>query len=83
MCHLLFFKWECQNLFSIYRYATVTTTQGALVIGGTGNGATVSTVACYNANGWTKLDDLQTGRYAHRAIINGDKVYIIGGNLEA
>ena len=66
--------------FSIYAYATVTTGQGALFIGGVGGGAAVATVACYNKSGWSKLDDLQSIREEHRAIINGDKVYVIGGN---
>ena len=65
--------------FSIFAYATVTTTQGALIIGGT-EGSQVATVACYNNSGWSRLDDLQSTRQYHRAIINGDKVYVIGGN---
>ena len=64
--------------FSIYGYATVTTNQGALFIGGFA-GSGVTTVACYNNAGWSKLDDLQSARYYHRAITNGDKVYVIGG----
>ena len=70
---------EC---FSITLFATVTTEQGALIIGGsTAGGASgdVTTVACYNNSGWSKLDDLQSARSGHRAIINGDKVYVIGG----
>ena len=65
--------------FSIYGYATVTTSQGALIIGGRHN-IYVATVACYNNAGWSKLDDLQSTRYYSRAIINGDKVYVIGGS---
>ena len=61
-------------------YATVTTIQGALIIGGTDGSQQVATVACYSNSGWSKLDDLQSVRYDHRAIINGDKVYVIGGS---
>ena len=68
--------------FSIYYYATVTTSQGALFIGGYGDGSEVATVACYNNAGWSRLDDLQSTRYTHRAIINGDKVYVVGGKYE-
>ena len=72
----------CQKYFSIYGYATVTTNQGALIIGGDA-GPKVVTVACYNNSGWSRLDDLQSARGNHRAIINGDKVYVIGGqNLQ-
>ena len=68
--------------FSIHDYATVTTSQGAIFLGGYYGPATnneVATVACYNNAGWTKLDDLQTTRRSHRAIVNGDKIYVIGG----
>ena len=68
-----------KNYFSIYYYATATTSQGALFIGGYGDSSQVSTVACYNNAGWSRLDDLQSIRFRHRAIINGDKVYVIGG----
>ena len=67
------------NYFSINSYATVTTSKGALFIGGYGDGSIVATVACYNNVGWSRLDDLQSIRRNHRAIINGDKVYVIGG----
>lgn len=67
--------------FSIRLFATVTTKQGALIIAGydVSISSNVRTVACYNSEGWNKLDDLQTGRHRHRAIVNGDKVYIVGG----
>ena len=29
---------------------------------------------------WSRLDDLQSTRVNHRAIINGSKVYVVGGN---
>ena len=69
--------------FSICGYATVTTSQGALIIGGWGGsdvGTLSATVACYNNAGWSRLDDLQSTRSFHRAIINGDKVYVVGGD---
>ena len=65
-------------ILSIGSYATITTSQGALFIGGYSDG-NVATVACYNNAGWSKLDDLQSIRRGHRAIINGDKVYVVGG----
>ena len=70
--------------FSNRHFATVTTVQGALIIGGlVTNGLTeepTTTVACYNRSGWSRLDDLQSPRSSGRAIVNGDKVYIIGGS---
>ena len=67
-------------------FATITTVQGALIIGGyVTNGLTeweepTATVACYNTSGWSRLDDLQSPRHNGRAIANGDKIYIIGGS---
>ena len=60
-------------------YDTVTTSQGVLIIGGWDGSVDVATVACYNKLKWERLDDLQSIRHGHRAIINGDKVYVIGG----
>ena len=63
----------------------MTTEQGAIIIGGSGKSidscldAVRVIVACYNSSGWSRLDDLQSPRYGHRAIINGDKIYVIGG----
>ena len=68
-----------KTYFSIYYYATVTTSQGALFIGGEAAGSEVATVACYKSSGWSRLDDLQSPRRYQRAIINGEKVYVIGG----
>ena len=71
---------EFKISFSIFAYATVTTSQGTLIIGGCIAGSLqVATVACYNNAGWSRLDDLQSTRFWHRAIVNGDKVYVIGG----
>ena len=71
--------------YSISRYATVTTSQGALIIGGIcyycqSDVVPVATVASYNEDGWKKLDDLQSKRRGHRAIVNGEKVFVIGGD---
>ena len=68
-------------LLSIYRYATVTTDQGELILGGTDSNGDLATVSCFNNSDWSKLNDLQSTRYSHRAIMNGNKVYVIGGNF--
>ena len=66
--------------FSIGFYASISTGEKALIIGGYVNGSTrVATVACYSKSGWSQLDDLQSIRGNHRAIVNGDKIYVIGG----
>lgn len=74
-----------KNAFKYYtgrirHFATVIIEQGALIIGGWVDSIQlrVPTVACYKSE-WNKLDDLQSSRRMHSAIINGDKIYIIGG----
>ena len=57
----------------------MTTAKGAIIIGGYIGDKEVATVACYSKSGWNRLDDLQSARNGHSAIINGDKVYVIGG----
>ena len=42
----------------------------------------VSTVALYNGSGWSKVGDLHSNRYNHRAITNGQKIFVIGGSGE-
>ena len=66
--------------FSIWGYGTVTTSQGALFLGGYSSVGGVATVACYNNEGWSRFDDLKSTRHYHRAVINGDKVFLVGGN---
>ena len=66
---------------SIDGFATVTTSQGALIIGGRtcSGGIDIVIVACYNNAGWSRLDNLQAARRGFRAINNGKKIYLIGG----
>ena len=56
----------------------MTTKKGALIIGGW-SGTFLSTVASFDGINWNKLNDLNSSRRAHRAIVNGNKVYVVGG----
>ena len=61
----------------------MTTSQGVHIIGGKCWGCEPDDrnriVALYNDDGWKRLDDLQSKREGHRAIVNGDKIFVIGG----
>ena len=59
----------------------MTTDQGALILGGTDSTGDLATVSCFNSSDWSLLNDLQSTRYSHRAIMDGDKVYVVGGNF--
>ena len=56
----------------------MTTKKGAMIIGGW-SGTFLSTVASFDGSSWQKLNDLIFSRRAHRAIVNGNKVYVVGG----
>ena len=82
---LLFKSWANFSskliFFSVTYFATLTTSQGTLIIGGYSDKIGIqNTVACYNDSGRSKLDYLQSVRAYHRAIINDGKVYIVGGS---
>ena len=64
----------------MHQYATVTTPKGALIIGGKwGDGQTVSENGRYNGK-WSRLTDLIGKRDYHSAVLNGNTIYILGGN---
>ena len=56
----------------------MTTPKGALIIGGW-SGTFISTVASFDGSSWKQLNDLLSSRRAHRAIVNGNKIYVVGG----
>ena len=56
----------------------MTTKKGVLIIGGW-SGTYLSTVASFDGSSRMKLNDLHSSRRAHRAIVNGNKVYVVGG----
>lgn len=61
----------------------MTTSQGVLIIGGNCRGSDPidegRVVALYNDDGWHRLANLHTKREGHRAILNGDKIFVVGG----
>ena len=64
----------------IYRYAVVSRGSSVYIIGGQCNGGVyASRIAKYTEDEWTEVGNLQTGKYAPRAISNGDRFYVVGG----
>ena len=61
----------------------MTTSQGAIIIGGKSWGSDPEDegriVALYNDDGWKRLENLHSKHEGHRAIVNGDKIFVIGG----
>lgn len=49
------------------------------IIGGLCDGLATSRIAKYTGDTWSLAGNLQADRHAHRAIMNGDRVYVVGG----
>ena len=71
------------NSFSIYRYAAVSSGSSVLIIGGgcdgdTGWGST--RIAKYTIDKWELVGNLQKDRFSPRAIVNLDRIVVVGGS---
>ena len=74
---------------SIHAYGVVSLSDSILIIGGRCDsipdfyGVSSSTIAKYKltttVEEWSKVGNLQKPRDYHRAIINGNRIYVIGG----
>ena len=67
------------NFIRISYYAVVSRQDSVLIIGGWCDDSYTSRVAKYTVDNWTEVGNLQAGRRGHRAITNGNKIYIAGG----
>ena len=68
------------KIFRIYDYGLVNRDSSILIIGGMCDGGASSLIAEYTDDEWEHVGNLQQGRYHHRAISNGDIIYIVGGS---
>ena len=66
-------------LLRIYRYAVVSRESSVFIIGGYCDNSATTRIAKYTLDQWTQVGNLQTGRHAPRAIQNGDRIYVVGG----
>ena len=67
------------HVFSISRYGVISRKSSVLIIGGYCDGINSSLIAKYTINKWEGAGNLQKSRRGHRAIANGDRIYIVGG----
>ena len=49
-------------------------------MGGQCDGSDSSLIARYIINKWERVGNLQNSRRGHRAISNGDRIYVVGGS---
>ena len=81
---MLWYMWHelhvFTKLFRLYAYAAISTPISVIYLGGYHNEEGPNDiVAEYRNLKWKKLGTLASGRYAHRTIQMGTKVYIFGG----
>ena len=50
-----------------------------MIIGGTCDDTSSSLIAKYTIDKWERVGNLQDSRYAHRAIANDNRIYVVGG----
>ena len=74
--------------FSIRGYGVISLTDSILIIGGRytdmdGNYIDISNIVKYKVTAtveqWSQIGNLQKPRTFHRALINGNRIYVIGG----
>ena len=68
-----------ETVFSIKRYGVISRKSSVLIIGGICDGSDSSLIAKYTDDKWEPVGNLQHSRRAHRAISNGDRIYVVGG----
>ena len=68
---------------SLYWYGIVSLKDSILIIGGDCVDTISSTIARYKLSTtieeWSEIGNLQQPRYKHRAMINGNRIYVVGG----
>ena len=66
--------------FSICCYGTISRQASVLIFGGRIDRSDSSLIAKYTDNKWERIGNLQDSRDWHRAIVNDDRLYVIGGS---
>ena len=79
--HLSKFIFVCfrSHVFSISDYGVISRESSVLIIGGVCDGSAYSSIAKYTIDKWERVGNLQKSRYDHRAIVNEDRIYVVGG----
>ena len=66
-------------IFRIAFYATASTSESVLIIGGYNGGSYISTIAEYKDGSWKNVGNLAQARHAHGAITSGSSTMVVGG----
>ena len=70
-----------QIYFSISYYATASTNESVLILGGYTRGSpnTISIIAEYKNGSWKNVENLAQARFGHGAITSGSFTMVVGG----
>ena len=68
-----------RHMFSIYWYGLISRQSSVLIMGARCDGVSSSLIAKYTIDKWEQVGNLQHPRHYHRAIANGDRIYVVGG----
>ena len=67
------------KLLSISHYGVISRKSSVLIIGGRCDGISSALVAKYAIDEWERVGNLQNSREYHRAIVNDNRFYVVGG----
>ena len=72
------------NIFSVGYYSTASSNEAVYIIGGFNGGDPYdSTIAKFMDNNWSKVGELNAGRYAHSSITYNEETIILGGFIRS
>ena len=80
---ILSFKIDDKLHFRIGFYATASTDESVLIIGGDTYGDTISIIAEYKNGSWKNIGNLAQARDSHGAITSGSVTMILGGYVDS
>ena len=87
LCTIKFLNRAWNSFFSITEYGVVSHDNNVLLIGGYCDDSVSSRIVRYSmesvTDSWEEVGNLQAVRGDHRAIANGDRFYVIGGNSDS
>ena len=66
-------------VFSLSHYGVISRKSSVLIIGGRCDGISSALVAKYAIDEWERVGNLQNSREYHRAIVNDNRFYVVGG----
>ena len=71
------------EIFRIAQYATASTDTTTFILGGRSDDGTISTIAEYKNNEWSKTGDLNGAKSSLSAILHNEEYLVVGGDSKS